>query len=70
MEGLDPGKYRVGDVQHCFAEITLARRVLGYQPAVALQEGLTELVAWLSSQVAVDRVDQARAELSARGLTV
>jgi dTDP-L-rhamnose 4-epimerase len=64
------GKYRVGDVRHCFADITLARRVLGYAPQVTLEEGLLELVSWLEGQVAVDRVEQASAELTARGLTV
>jgi dTDP-L-rhamnose 4-epimerase len=64
------GKYRVGDIRHCFADISLARAVLGYEPLVSLEEGLRELVEWLKGQVAEDRVDQARAELSARGLTV
>jgi dTDP-L-rhamnose 4-epimerase len=64
------GKYRVGDVRHCFADISLARRLLGYEPRIAFEEGLDELVEWLEGQVAVDRVDQASAELSARGLTV
>ena len=64
------GKYRVGDVRHCFADIRLARRVLGYTPHVSLDEGLRELVTWLEGQVAEDRVDQASAELTARGLTV
>jgi dTDP-L-rhamnose 4-epimerase len=64
------GKYRVGDIRHCFADITLARRILGYNPLVPLKEGLLELVEWLEGQVAEDRVDQADAELSARGLTV
>ncbi|HYG35461.1 MAG TPA: SDR family NAD(P)-dependent oxidoreductase [Clostridia bacterium] len=64
------GKYRVGDVRHCFADISLAQRLIGYEPQVSLEEGLTELVSWLEGQVAVDRVDQASAELSARGLTV
>jgi dTDP-L-rhamnose 4-epimerase len=64
------GKYRVGDVRHCFADISLARRLLGYEPRIAFEEGLGELVEWLEGQVAVDRVDQASAELSARGLTV
>src|SRR3954471_21488771 len=40
------GKYRVGDVRHCFADIRLARRVLGYEPRVGLDEGLTELAGW------------------------
>jgi dTDP-L-rhamnose 4-epimerase len=64
------GQYRVGDVRHCFADITLAQRTLGYKPGVALAYGLEELVAWLETQVAVDRVEQATAELSARGLTL
>lgn len=64
------GKYRLGDVRHCFADITEARRVLGYEPQVTLESGLAELVDWLGGQIAEDRVDQASAELSARGLTV
>jgi dTDP-L-rhamnose 4-epimerase len=64
------GKYRVGDVRHCFADISLARRVLGYEPRVSLEEGLAELVGWLEGQVAEDHVDHASAELTARGLTV
>jgi dTDP-L-rhamnose 4-epimerase len=64
------GKYRVGDIRHCFADITLARELLGYEPAVTLEEGLVELASWLEGQVAVDRVAEASAELAARGLTV
>ncbi len=26
------GKYRAGDIRHCFADITAARKVLGYEP--------------------------------------
>jgi dTDP-L-rhamnose 4-epimerase len=72
-EHIDPevtGKYRVGDIRHCFADISLARRVLGYEPRVILEDGLLELADWLSGQVADDRVEQASAELAARGLTV
>jgi dTDP-L-rhamnose 4-epimerase len=64
------GKYRMGDIRHCFADISLARSVLGYEPKVALEEGLLELVEWLQGQEANDRVEQARAELAERGLTV
>ncbi|MDB6123172.1 MAG: UDP-galactose 4-epimerase [Pedosphaera sp.] len=64
------GKYRMGDIRHCFADINFAQRILGYEPLVPLEEGLLELVEWLEGQVAEDRVDQAGAELSARGLTV
>jgi dTDP-L-rhamnose 4-epimerase len=63
------GKYRIGDVRHCFADITLARRVLGYEPKVALDVGLAELAAWLRGQVAKDRVAEAKRELETRELT-
>ncbi len=64
------GKYRVGDIRHCFADITLARSVLHYEPQVTLEDGLEELASWLEGQAATDRVEQASAELAARGLTV
>lgn len=64
------GKYRVGDIRRCFADISLARQVLGYQPRVGLDEGLVELAGWLEGQVADDRVEQASRELAVRGLTV
>jgi dTDP-L-rhamnose 4-epimerase len=64
------GQYRVGDIRHCFADVAHASRVLGYAPRVPLEEGLRELSGWLRGQVALDRVDQARAELNQRGLTL
>jgi dTDP-L-rhamnose 4-epimerase len=64
------GKFRVGDIRHCFADVSLAKQVLGYAPQVTLEQGMTELAAWLEGQVAVDEVDAAAAELAKRGLTV
>jgi dTDP-L-rhamnose 4-epimerase len=64
------GEYRVGDVRHCFADITLARSVLGYVPLVNLEDGLQELAAWLEEQPAAERAVPAREELPARGLSV
>jgi dTDP-L-rhamnose 4-epimerase len=64
------GKYRVGDIRHCFADIARAQQVLGYRPRVTLEEGLVELAEWLEGQVAYDRVEEASAELAIRGLTV
>jgi dTDP-L-rhamnose 4-epimerase len=64
------GQYRVGDIRHCFADISRARTVLGYEPQVTLDHGLSELASWLEGQAAEDHVAQAREELAARGLTV
>jgi dTDP-L-rhamnose 4-epimerase len=72
-ESVEPklmGQYRVGDIRHCFADITLAREVLAYEPRVSLKEGIAELALWLEGQAAMDRVAEACAELSTRGLTV
>jgi dTDP-L-rhamnose 4-epimerase len=73
LEHLAPrftGTYRMGDIRHCFADITRAREVLGYEPRTSFDAGLVELADWLSTQIAVDRVDAASAELQQRGLAV
>ncbi len=62
------GKYRAGDVRHCFADISAAARLLGYQPRVRLKQGIEDLVAWLETQWAEDRVDEAMDRLSLHGL--
>ncbi len=61
-------RFRAGDVRHCFADVTLAREVLGYEPRVELDQGIAELAEWLEGQVAEDHVDEAAAELAARRL--
>jgi dTDP-L-rhamnose 4-epimerase len=72
-EDIEPqitGKYRMGDIRHCFADIELARAQIGYVPRVSLEQGVLELAEWLQGQVATDRVDSASAELAVRGLTL
>jgi dTDP-L-rhamnose 4-epimerase len=64
------GKHRVGDIRHCFADISLARQVLRYHPGKSFEDGLCELADWLKGQVAVDHVAKAGAELASRGLTL
>ena len=63
------GKYRAGDIRHCYADISAARKVLGYRPRVRFTEGIAELVEWLRPQQAEDRAAQAVQELNAYGLT-
>ncbi len=64
------GNYRVGDIRHCFPDIGLAQRVLGYKPKVTLEAGMRELAEWLEQQTAHDRFNEMRAELASRGLVV
>ena len=63
-------RYRVGDIRHCFADVTAARETLGYEPAVDFADGLRELAGWLETQTAEDRVEHARGQLESRGLVV
>lgn len=64
------GKYRVGDIRHCFGDITKAKEKLNYIPQIDLIDGMNELAVWLEDQIAVDLVDNAKEELATRGLTV
>lgn len=63
------GKYRAGDVRHCYGDVSLARRVLGYEPRYKFADGVCELVQWLRSQTAVDRVQEMTQQLSSYGLS-
>ena len=62
------GEYRAGDIRHCYADVTGARELLGFEARVELADGMRDLVRWLQEQEAVDLVERARSELVARGL--
>ena len=64
------GECRMGDIRHCFPDISQARSVLGYRPQTTLDEGIDRLVEWLDGRVAVDCVGEALTALASRGLTV
>lgn len=71
LEHLEPeilGKYRAGDIRNCFADIGLAREILGFAPQHRLEDSLGEFVAWVRGQTVVDRGAQMRQELEARRL--
>jgi dTDP-L-rhamnose 4-epimerase len=62
------GKARIGDIRHCFCDGTKAAEKLGFRAGKDFDEGLAELAEWVAEQEADDRVDQACAELEAKGL--
>ncbi|MGA8026114.1 MAG: NAD-dependent epimerase/dehydratase family protein [Bryobacteraceae bacterium] len=64
------GNYRVGDIRHCFPDISLAQRLLGYKPSVTLEDGMRDLAEWLEQQTAHDRFNEMQHELASRGLVV
>lgn len=69
--GIEPeivGKSRIGDIRHCFCDGSKAAEKLQFRADHDFQEGLAELAEWVARQTADDRVEEARAELEARGL--
>ncbi|MBC8232987.1 GDP-mannose 4,6-dehydratase, partial [bacterium] len=63
-------KFRVGDIRHCFADISKIRETLGFEPKVTLNDGIKELVEWVKEQAAVDEFEKASRELEDRSLTI
>ena len=64
------GRARSGDIRHCFADIGKAQELLEYSPGRRLEDGLQELIQWVSTQRAQDRFGEAQRELEKRGLVV
>ncbi len=63
------GKYRAGDIRHCYADISRAQELLGFKPKVTFERGVHELVDWVGRQKRIrDDVAAATLELSERGL--
>lgn len=64
------GRYRKGDIRHCYADISRARSKLGYDPKISVKEGLADLVEWakLHKWDAEDLFDKALQELEEKKL--
>lgn len=63
-------EYRMGDIRHCYADISKMQNILGFTPQINLEDGLAELAEWLKEQTAEDRITTAGRELAERGLTI
>ncbi len=62
------GRYRAGDIRHCFGDPSHASDILGFQATTDLATGLDELLAWARDRESSDRVAAGVAELEAHGL--
>jgi UDP-N-acetylglucosamine 4-epimerase len=53
VAGKEPvyGDFRAGDVRHSQADITKARRLLGYEPSHTAAQGLEETLAWYATEM-------------------
>jgi len=63
------GKYRIGDIRHCYSDLTKIRSKLGYEPSKNLEDGISEFANWVKQQKNIlDLSDKASGELSDRKL--
>ncbi len=67
------GQYRLGDIRHNFADISVLGKALGFSPRMPLEEGIARFVRWVKTQPIAedgpeDGLDRANRELIERGL--
>ncbi|MCU0789720.1 MAG: NAD-dependent epimerase/dehydratase family protein [Nitratireductor sp.] len=59
---------RSGDIRHCFADISKARALLGFEPEHLLEDSFQEMAEWVRKAGAEDRAAEMRRQLEERGL--
>jgi dTDP-L-rhamnose 4-epimerase len=63
------GNYRLGDIRHNYADISLARKILGFEPKWTFEKGIEQFTRWVNDQeVQEDNYEASIAEMKAKGL--
>ena len=63
------GAYRLGDIQHNYADLSKAARLLGFKPEVSFEKGIKLFTEWVNLQaVQADAYDASITEMKQRGL--
>ncbi|MDF1479144.1 NAD-dependent epimerase/dehydratase family protein [Leifsonia sp. H3M29-4] len=63
------GNYRLGDIRHNVADLTLAERVLDYRPTVTFAEGIGRFVGWVKdTRLEAGAYERSLDELRSRSL--
>ncbi|RKZ23347.1 nucleoside-diphosphate-sugar epimerase [bacterium] len=70
IEPLIEGRFRAGDIRHCYADISKIKEKLGFVPEVPLEKGIREILPWIRSSMPEDRFERAKKELEEKGLIV
>lgn len=68
IEPTIPGRFRTGDIRHCYADIAKIQAKLGFAPELDLDTGLLDLAGWMRTQEAENLTARAAAELEQKGL--
>ena len=64
------GAFRLGDIRHNIADVSLTQEVLGFTPGVSFKQGLANFLGWAAEQPVEDKSAYLRSvgELVAKGL--
>jgi len=63
------GNYRLGDIRHNYADITLARQILGFEPKWTFDAGIKQFVDWVNHQdLQIDYYEASLEEMKQKGL--
>lgn len=63
------GNYRLGDIRHNYADISLARNILGFEPKWSFSDGIAQFCKWVDNQeVQEDKYEASIEEMKKKGL--
>ena len=63
------GNYRLGDIRHNYADITLANQILGFVPKWNFSQGIEKFVKWVNTQdIKEDKYNASIEEMKQKGL--
>lgn len=63
------GNYRLGDIRHNYADITLAKQILGFQPKWTFDAGIQQFTEWVNRQeLQTDNYEASLEEMKKKGL--
>lgn len=63
------GNYRLGDIRHNYADITLAKQILGFKPKWTFDAGIKQFTDWVNRQeLQTDNYEASLEEMKQKGL--
>lgn len=63
------GKFRLGDIRHNFADLTKIKNILGFEPKVFFEQGISTFTNWvLSQKIQKDTLSESLEEMKKKGL--
>lgn len=63
------GNYRLGDIRHNYADVSLAKQILGFQPKWTFDAGIKQFADWVNCQdLQIDNYEASLKEMKEKGL--